>query len=59
MSDGFQPDAFQTDAFQTDVTASAVPVSLGGIMTILLLAQRTGRRERSIVYGPKHPSRRR
>lgn len=35
------------------------PASLGGIMTILLLAQRGGRRERQLIYGKKHPMRRR
>lgn len=50
----FQADAFQASAFDANDPVADTTPSLGGVMTILLLAQRGTRRERTMIYGKKH-----
>lgn len=50
--------AFLTAHMSAYTATETTPASLGGIMTILLLAQRGTRHERQLVYGKKHPMRR-
>lgn len=47
--------AFALKPVPAAVVTDTPPASLGGIMTVLLLAQPGARRDRQVIYGPKWP----